>query len=90
MLYNIYHAYDVDGGFGDAIGEQDYVATVEATEKEIEEFKKEWDKPRIYSRPYADLYEHSIVVEKINVVNIKDVVPYPPEYRDLPDCPEDE
>ena len=87
MLYNVYHAYDVDTGSGDAAPVKDYIATVEATEEEIEAFKKEWNRPRIYDRPYASLYEHIIVVRKVELTDLKDVVPYPPEEKDLPDCP---
>ena len=34
-LYAIYHQYAVDGGYGDAIFQEDHVGTVYATEEEI-------------------------------------------------------
>ena len=89
MFYNIFHCYDVDGGFGDAVHKRECVATVKATEKQIDNFIKEWNKPRIYERPYSCLYEHSIRVEKIEIKDINSVIPYDPETKDWPDIPED-
>ena len=87
-LYNIFHQFDVDGGFGDAVGKRMHVGLVKATEEEIKNFLEIWDKPRVYEHPYSDLYEHSVVAEEVKVAELKDVVPYDPATRDWPDLPE--
>jgi len=91
MLYNIYHNYDVDGGFGDAVPASELVGTVEATPEEIAEFLKVWDKPRIYERPYSCLYHHGISAEPVTpvvVADLKTFQPYDPYDREWPDLPE--
>ena len=87
-LYNIYHLYDVDGGFGDAVCQKRFVGMVEATESEIAEFLKVWDKPRICERPYSDLYEHKVVAELVKIQELSELEPYNPATRDWPDLPE--
>lgn len=88
MLYNIYHIYDVDGGFGDAVEQKRHVGAVEATEKEMEEFLSIWNKPRIYDNPYSSLYHHCVKAEPVEVKPLDEIVPYDPETRDWPDLPE--
>ena len=83
----ITHEYDTDGGFGDAITVRDVVAIVEATEEEIDAFLKEWNKPRIYDRPYANLYEHYVTADPVEVQDLSKVVPYDPVTKDWPDIP---
>ena len=75
-LYNIYHVYDVDGGFGDAVEQKDFVGFVEATDDEVVEFLAKWDKPEVYDRPYSDLYHHHVVAEKVKFSEITRLVPY--------------
>jgi hypothetical protein len=90
MLYQIFHEYDVDGGFGDPISRSELVAVVDATQEQIDKFLEEWDKPRIYDHPYGDLYEHGITVKPLTAIKkIEDVTPYDPETRDWPDLPDD-
>lgn len=87
MLYQIFHIYDVDGGFGDPIEQTELVATVEATEEQIAEFIKTWDKPRVYERPFGALYEHHVIAKPVEVCDINGLVPYDPETRDWPSLP---
>ena len=89
MFYLIYHIYDVDGGFGDPVTKKDLIAVVEATKEQIDEFLATWNKPRIYDRPYGDLYEHGIVAEPATFSSLDGLIPYDPETRDWPDVPED-
>lgn len=86
-LWNVYEERDEDGGYGDAVFTQTHVGTVWATDQEIEEFLKIWDRPRIYDRPYASLSEHHIWVEKVSPIDIKSFEPYDPRTRDWPDVP---
>jgi len=88
-LWNVYEERDEDGGFGDAIYTRIHVGTVLATDQEIEEFLKVWDKPRIYDHPYDDLYEHHVVAESISLMDIESLQPYDPKTRDWPDIPHD-
>ena len=78
-LWAIYHGYSVDGGYGDAIWEEEMTCAVEATEAEIEEFVKKYDNPIVYDRPYDDLTAHHIRAEKIVSMDISDARPYGPD-----------
>ena len=89
MLYNVYHSYDVDGGFGDAVRTKKFIGLVEATEKEIKEFLSVWNKPRIYERPYSDLYCHMVSAEPVRILELSKLRPYDPAEREWPDLPED-
>lgn len=75
-LWNIFHCYDTDGGFGDCVPQEDLVGTVEATEEEIKEFLKKWDKPEIYEEPYAAMLCHAVRVVPVEVVELKGFEPY--------------
>lgn len=54
IVYVVEHLYDVDGGFGDAISENDIVAAFE-TEEEAEAFVAKYSDVHVYDRPYASL-----------------------------------
>ncbi len=65
-IYQIFHCYDVDGGFGDAVSEEDIIgATLD--ENEANEYVKKWSKPEIYDKPYASLYRHELIVRPIEI-----------------------
>ena len=53
-IYEIVHYYDTDGGFGDAIPQEDVIA-VFSTEEKADEFVEKYANPHVYDRPYADL-----------------------------------
>jgi hypothetical protein len=90
MFYQVFHVYDVDGGFGDAVKKEKCVGVTEATQEEIKKFLETWDKPRIYEHPYSDLYEHHVVVRPVEVKPLADIEPYDPSTRDWPDLPDGE
>ena len=75
-LWNIYHGYDVDGGFGDAIPTCELVGTAKATEDEINRFVQKWDQPEVYDHPYADLCCHHVYAEEVKIVDMKKFKPY--------------
>ncbi len=75
-LWNIYHHYDNDGEYGDAIPVCQHVATIAATEEEIEEFLKKWNRPRIYESPYADLWFGRVTAEMVVVQTTESIIPY--------------
>lgn len=86
-LWNIFHCYDQDDGFGDAVPVEDYRGTVLATEMEIWEFLAKWDKPYVYDRPYADLEAHHIEARKVRVFDLYEFEPYPASELGMTDVP---
>lgn len=88
-LYSIFHVRDVDGGFGDAVTNKEFIGLVECTEQELEDFLDEWNKPRVYDRPYMSLWEHKIIAEREEILEIKGLQPYDPRTKDWPSIPED-
>jgi hypothetical protein len=66
-VYNVYHHYDVDGGFGDAIGKSVLVATFES-EVDANAFVEKYHSPYVYDRPYASLYCNSLSVSEMEII----------------------
>ena len=52
--FGVFHIFDVDGGFGDAIGQQELICIFD-TEEQANEFKTKFEKPHVYDRPYQAL-----------------------------------
>ena len=56
-MFGVFHEYDTDGGFGDAISQKDLICIFETLEK-AEEFKKKYENPHVFwgcyfsERPY--------------------------------------
>ena len=75
-LWNIFHGYDVDGGFGDPVYQEDLVATVEATDDEIKEFVEKWNKSEVYDRPYGYLECHAVFAREVEVKMLQGLEPY--------------
>lgn len=69
-IYQVVHFYDVDGGFGDAIGESEVVATFSEKEK-AEDFVKRYANPHVYREAYSSLECGELAVNE----QIIDVVP---------------
>jgi len=72
-MFNIYHHFDVDGGFGDAVSNKTLVATVECTEDEVKAFIEKYDNPEVYDTPYASLYRHHLTYEMVETVSLSDI-----------------
>lgn len=65
-LYLVMSDLDVDGGFGDAIPTEEPVILFH--QKELaEKYVKENSNPHVYDRPYSDLYEGGLHVEKVEL-----------------------
>lgn len=65
-MYLVMSDLDVDGGFGDAIPTKEPVVLFH--QKELaEKYVKENSNPRVYDRPYSDLYEGGLHVEKVEL-----------------------
>ena len=65
-IYEVVHLYDVDGGFGDAIGREDVIARF-AEESKAKEIVEKYAKPHIYEKPYASLYCGELVVHEVEL-----------------------
>lgn len=63
-MFGVYHRYDVDGGFGDAVGCKDLLFVTDDVEK-AQEYVNKWSCPHVYERPYADLYRGELLVKPI-------------------------
>ena len=66
-IYNVYHEYDEDGGFGDAVSQKFLLESFES-ESDANEYVKEFENPHIYDRPYAALECGKLVVEAVDVI----------------------
>lgn len=70
MKFFVYHNYDVDGGFGDAIRKQRLIGILDAdTVEEAQDWAKEHTHDHIYDIPYDALHEGVISVELMDVPN---------------------
>ena len=72
-MYIIKHVYDVDGGFGDAIGKEDVVGIVECTKEQIDKFIEKYDKPVVYDEPYMGLVCHILIAEEVTVTTLDEI-----------------
>ena len=76
----VLHEFDVDGGFGDAIGEIEPLFAINCTEEEVKQYCKDiTDKESyVYDEPYNELechrltYQELATVDKFDNVNLKD------------------
>ena len=65
-IYQVFHKYDVDGGFGDAVGTESLEATF-STKEMAEKFKAEYENPHIYDRPYQPLFCGTLEIRQIEL-----------------------
>lgn len=74
-IYIVKHMYDTDGGFGDAIPQEETVAVFsdrETAEKYVDSF--EIKEATVYDTPYADLTFGTFEIEAVRVFD-KDEFP---------------
>lgn len=81
-LWNVFHGYDVDGGFGDPVYTKHLVGTVEATDEEMKAFLQKWDQPEVYEHPYGDLVCHSVRAVEVAVQALDGFEPYSTDPED--------
>lgn len=81
-LWNIFHSYGTDGGFGDYVLQENLAGTVEATDEEIKEYLEKWNKPEIYDTPYDELDCHNVTAEEIIVKKLHELEPYSTDPND--------
>ena len=73
-VYLVKHCYDTDGGFGDAVSQEEVLCGFN-NEDEAYEFVKTFENPHIYDRPYASLECGRLIVEELNMI--------PPKHEDM-------
>lgn len=72
-IYQVKHLYDTDGGFGDAIGCSETIAIFSKPE-DAEAFKKKYEKPHAYDKPYSYLFCGELEVVEMEVLeSINDI-----------------
>lgn len=63
-VYGVFHLYDEDGGFGDAIREKELICIFDSEEK-ANAFKEKYQNPHGYSKPYDMLYCGELEVREL-------------------------
>lgn len=63
-MFGVFHKYDVDGGFGDAIAESDLICVFKTVE-EANDFVEKYEKPHVYDVPYCELYCGVLEVQEL-------------------------
>lgn len=63
-VYGVFHLYDEDGGFGDAIRQKELICIFDSKEK-ANAFKEKYQNPHEYSEPYDMLYCGELQVEEL-------------------------
>lgn len=66
-VYIVKHVYEVDGGFGDAIGTNDVLCGF-TNKAEAEAFVGAYARPHVYDRPYAALTCGELVIEELTMI----------------------
>lgn len=67
-FYQVFHDYDADGGFGDAIPQSKELVCFES-EDDAKTFVNRFEKPHVYDIPYAELACGYLRVEKIEAIS---------------------
>lgn len=65
-IYIIKHCFYVDGGFGDAVYEEE-VVKVTTSEELAKAYVKKWDDPFVYDHPYDDVTMHGLSYEEYEI-----------------------
>lgn len=63
-MFGVFHKYDVDGGFGDAISERDLICVFKTAE-EANDFVEKYEKPHVYDVPYCELWCGTLEVQEL-------------------------
>ena len=66
-IYNVYHFYDIDGGFGDAKGTEEFIAAF-ASETDAKAFVEKYSKPYVYDMPYHELECNYYAIRETEII----------------------
>lgn len=67
-IYKVTHFYEDDGGYGDAVGQEEVLALCSSM-KDAKYIQKKLSNPHIYDRPYDNLICGQINIEEMEIVN---------------------
>lgn len=76
-IYGVFHGYDVDGGYGDAVGCEDPVFFTTSKE-EAEAWAKKWSTGEVY----AELTMNNFSVREFDLLDTVDINKRPKEFPD--------
>ena len=79
-IYVVKHGYDVDGGYGDAVYNEETVF-VTSNKEEAEAWVEHWDHPFTYDIPYAGLTCCNFSVEEMEVMDHIDIHTPPTKFE---------
>ena len=66
-MFGVFHKYDVDGGFGDAISNEDLICVFKTVE-EANDFVEKYENPHVYDVPYNELWCGTLEVRELPTV----------------------
>ena len=78
-IYGVFHGYDVDGGFGDAVYCEDPVFFT-TSESEAEAWAEKWSTGEVYDKPYAELTKNNFEVREFDLLDTVDINKRPKEF----------
>ena len=78
-IYQVVHRYDVDGGFGDAVAQEDVIRVFEDAE-DAEEFIKKFENPHVYDTPYNELWCGDLKIQRMEIIPKGGFDPNTPEH----------
>ena len=67
-IYQVFHHYDTDGGFGDAIPQAELIQSFQS-KKDAEAFVERFGNRHVYDTPYANLYCGDLWIKESEVVS---------------------
>ena len=70
-VFQVIHEYELDGGYGDAVGCEEVVAVFE-NEEDAKAFVKRFARPHIYDKPYDYLTCGELSISEVEIVLHKD------------------
>ena len=83
-IYVVKHIYDVDGGYGDAVYNEEIVF-ITSNKEEAEAWVEHWDHSFTYNTPYAELTCCSFSVEEMDVMDHIDIHTPPTKFESFSD-----
>lgn len=66
-IYQVFHSYDVDGGFGDAVEREELIASFE-NKADADAVVERYSYPHVYDSPYADLMMGLLYVTEVEII----------------------
>ena len=84
--FGVFHIFDVDGGFGDAIPQEELICTFNSVE-EAWDFIKKYEKPHVYDCPYQCLECGQLEMRELpTTYNEKDFWWLSEDYEECDEC----